>query len=483
MKIYKICMVALLGFTAVACNDWLAVEPKFRIDEEKIFSTEDGFKEGLLGVYDKMGVSNLYGKKLTMEFVDILGQRYNTAILGFEFRHAGEYNYKSANVTPQIESIWTAAYNGIANCNNVLDQIVVKKDLFTGNNFDLIRGELYGLRAFLHFDLLRLFGPVDVKPGGQKCLRYYDHFSLDVLPPFLTADEFMQKVLADIKSAETLLAEDMIKSVAPRATDPKDSFWSYRFNRMNYYALLALKARVLLYAGNLPEAKITAEKVIAASKESRGEETVFPWVRQGEADSRQDPDRIFHKEVIFGLYITSLPLWQEDIYVVSNRTYVLAPYKERLAELFPNATDYRSNWFGYIPTLDDKVVLKYTEPVNRNKYTFEKVMPMIRLSEMYLIVAECTASSPDAILNYVNPIVENRRLLPYAETENLEEILTLEYAREFFAEGQLFYYYKRKNMASIRNGSEMKMLTMKPENYVLPLPVSELKYTDGGELK
>lgn len=483
MKIYKVCLVALLGFAAMGCNDWLAVEPEFRIDENKIFSTEDGFKEGLLGVYDKMGESSLYGKKLTMEFADILGQRYNTAVLGYEFRHVGEYNYASANVTPQIEAIWKAAYNSISNCNNVLDQIVEKKDLFTGNNYNLIQGELYGLRAFLHFDLLRLFGPQDVKPGGKKCLRYYERFSLEELPPFLTADEFVQKVLADIKRAEVLLADDMVKSNNPRGTDPKDSFWSYRFNRLNYYALLALKARVMLYAGNMPEAKSAAEKVIAASKENRGEETAFPWVRQGEADNKQDPDRVFHKEIIFGLYISQLPVWQDNIFAVSIRTNVLAPYKDRLSELFPNSTDYRSSWFGYIPTLDDKVVLKYAEPVNRNRYVFEKVMPMIRLSEMYLIMAECTAVSQDAIIDYINPIVENRRVLPYSGTENLDDVLTLEYAREFYAEGQLFYFYKRRNAMSIRSGSNMSMLSMTPEKYVLPLPVSELKYTDGEELK
>ena len=483
MKTHKIITLICLSLWLYACNDWLDVKPESKIDERKIFSSEEGFKEALLGVYDKMASADLYGKRMTMEFVDILGQRYKTSESAYAYRHAGAYDYASADVTPQIEAIWQKAYNAIADCNNLLEQMTGRENLFTGDNYELIRGELYGIRAYLHFDLLRLFGPVYKENRTQKCLRYYDRFTQAILPDFLTAEAFAVKVLDDLKVAGELLANDRVKTENPRSKGSGDSFLGYRFNRMNFYAVEALKARVLLYTGDFADAKIAAAKVIAASKELRGTEALFPWVTQSEADNKQDPDRIFHKEIIFGLYVSSLPVWQDGLFEGTDRTMVLLPYKNRLEELFPNATDYRSNWFGYAPSQDDKIVCKYAEPVNRNRYVFEKVVPMIRLSEMYLIAAECTADASEAILNYINPIEENRRMLPYSGNEDLGDLLTTEYAREFFGEGQLFYFYKRRNVSSVKDGSSMSSITMTPEKYVIPLPVSEMKYSEGSELK
>ncbi len=157
MKTHKIITLICLSLWLYACNDWLDVKPESKIDERKIFSSEEGFKEALLGVYDKMASADLYGKRMTMEFVDILGQRYKTSESAYAYRHAGAYDYASADVTPQIEAIWQKAYNAIADCNNLLEQMTGRENLFTGDNYELIRGELYGIRAYLHFDLLRLF--------------------------------------------------------------------------------------------------------------------------------------------------------------------------------------------------------------------------------------------------------------------------------------------------------------------------------------
>ena len=44
--------------------------------------------------------------------------------------------------------------------NTLLKNADEKKNLFTGDQYNWITGEAYALRAMLHFDLLRLFGPV-----------------------------------------------------------------------------------------------------------------------------------------------------------------------------------------------------------------------------------------------------------------------------------------------------------------------------------
>jgi len=60
-----------------------------------------------------------------------------------------------------------------------------------------------------------------------------------------------------------------------------------------------------------------------------------------------------------------------------------------------------------------------------------------------------------------------------AGTVAVPEILK-EYQKEFYGEGQLFYYYKRTNANAIPNGSTTSgNITMDKTKYVLPLPLSE----------
>jgi len=57
--------------------------------------------------------------------------------------------------------------------------------------------------------------------------------------------------------------------------------------------------------------------------------------------------------------------------------------------------------------------------------------------------------------------------------------ITKECRREFLGEGQMFFFYKRKAMQKIPNGkwekdSESQTINMNMNNYVVPLPDSEI---------
>ena len=64
--------------------------------------------------------------------------------------------------------------------------------------------------------------------------------------------------------------------------------------------------------------------------------------------------------------------------------------------------------------------------------------------------------------------------------ELLQDYLTLEYRREFFGEGQLFFYYKRLNEERIPDAVSdwENEVRMTKTEYVVPLPESEIKYRD-----
>lgn len=73
----------------------------------------------------------------------------------------------------------------------------------------------------------------------------------------------------------------------------------------------------------------------------------------------------------------------------------------------------------------------------------EGTVVLIRLSEMYYILAEC-AATPGEAAEFLNKVRNIRGVDPVVCTEanRLDEI-EKEYRKEFYGEGQLFFFYKR----------------------------------------
>ena len=108
------------------------------------------------------------------------------------------------------------------------------------------------------------------------------------------------------------------------------------------------------------------------------------------------------------------------------------------------------------------------------------MIPLIRVSELYLIAAECVGVREGqvsiALEKYLNPLRKARKCISL-NTESPTDLNTAirnEYIREFIGEGQTFYYFKRNRLESIPDGSQpAETLTMQLRNYVVPLPDSE----------
>ena len=97
---------------------------------------------------------------------------------------------------------------------------------------------------------------------------------------------------------------------------------------------------------------------------------------------------------------------------------------------------------------------------------FYTQIPLLKIGEMYLIAAEASGD-----ISYLNTMRKNRGYVNDESSDHFNELLIGEYQRELFAEGQLFYFYKRLNMESIPNA-----LVFAPENYILPVPDDEKEF-------
>lgn len=438
-------------FLQTGCSDWLNVNPKDKVEQEEMFSREDGFKNALIGNYIMLKDSKLYGKALTFDFCENLAQHWIT-ISESVAKYTNAYDYANADVERLIEDVYGKFYNTIVNINNLLsfvDNGVLEPDMY-----DLIKGEALAMRAFCHLDILRLFGPIPGEQNDNKILAYVRTVSKE-LHPVHSWQEYTEYLEKDLNDAEVLL-----KRVDEKGMD--DDFFAYRQNRFNYWAVLGLKARFYLWMQNKEKAAEYANLVIAGKK-----------FRLNQGEDFAAKDYVASPEHLLSLHVYNLndivsAYFLQGGGVEQNQTKVKTDVFES------DITDYRLRYWW--EEITEKAKTRYTLV----KYRQEEMparclqeLPLIRLYEMYLIAIECSDEE-----TVYRPLVNELTLARNISVVNIESLdlkndfVAKEYRKEFYGEGQQFFQAKRRGDKEIlwteREGST--------EVYVLPLPKSELTF-------
>ncbi|MBL1411214.1 RagB/SusD family nutrient uptake outer membrane protein [Sphingobacterium faecale] len=461
----------LVGTMALtSCNKWLEVKPSDRVTEDNTFSTPQTFKKALNGIYIELNKDEVYGKALSCEYIDILAQYYPINQESTSNKELAQYNFTSAGNMARAEKIWGTQYNLIANTNLIIRNSEKRREVLSDDYYALIKGEALALRAMLHFDLFRLFGPVYTKENTEARLPYYTDYVLDVNPT-LPSNEFLAQVISDLKDALELLKEDPIIQYGP-AGDKSDSFKQYRTLRLNYYAVKALLARVYLYAKENTLALELAKEVMGV------QEKWFPWVKPEVASA----NRVFSSELLFSLQNNKVNNNFTSLFDGKNvqATNLLIPKEYVVLQLF----NYQRHDYRYLANLQNSVLIGSNNHKVFSKY--EKIsdslenqlIPMIRMSEVFYIAAETEPVLTEG-LKHLNKVRNNRGIASSSSDRFYfpDQLLTSEYTREFWGEGQLFYFFKRRNVKEIQDPhDEWSKVSMKNANYVVPIPEGETKY-------
>lgn len=108
-----------------AGNSWLDVQPEEQISEDEVFSTGNGYRNVLNGVYKSLSGVNMYGREMTWGVMDVLAQCYNVQNMPSEYpgrqykEGAAFYDYEYTDFHKLPQAIWEEGYNAVANCNNL----------------------------------------------------------------------------------------------------------------------------------------------------------------------------------------------------------------------------------------------------------------------------------------------------------------------------------------------------------------------------
>lgn len=116
---------------------------------------------------------------------------------------------------------------------------------------------------------------------------------------------------------------------------------------------------------------------------------------------------------------------------------------------------------------------KYTEMSTLTSNPNPFSVPLIRLSEMYLIASECAPLAEANTYFSTYRTAKEATALTLTET-NRTTVLTKEYLKELYAEGQAFFMYKRFGVQNMLWSNH----TTAEAQYVLPLPSIETGGTE-----
>jgi len=420
-------LVAVPVLLLCACRKWVDVPPQLQVDEDKLFSNEQGFRDALNGVYLKMGDSSLYGRDLSFGVLSIMGRSYDTTIstaIGGLFYQSALYNVNDVNVKNASQKAWNGLYLCVANLNNLLANADARQQVFTNGNYNTIKGEALGLRAYIYFDLLRMFAPApSAAELSTPAIPYATVFSPNVAP-VLSTGAIIDSCISDLKTAQSLLSSaDMTTS------------------RVTIWAVKGLLARIYTYKGDLTSAQQYALDIINGNK--------FPL-------STSNSDLMFGKEQLFSLFSYTYYATSYNKSVFStNPPLGFSPSAQTALFVAGSglSADYRYAGAFVDPTTGTALGNKISpKKFYINGSPSVNVLPMIRLTEMYYIAAEAANANQDSLTatNLLDSVRVHRNLPKYTQTalkrDSINVEIGKEYQKEFLGEGQVFFYYKRKNL-------------------------------------
>lgn len=433
--IIYIILASSMLFTS--CSKMLDIEPNDAISSDEAINDKDGVEKAIIGSYDVLQNAGLYGRNRV-----ILGDLAadNLVWTGTSLDYGQIDNNYVAIDNSLIEGMWTGAYDGINRVNNILAALPGIGDL-TDSERAQYEGEALFIRGLLYFNLLTYFGGVPVKTKPTLSTENIDQARN-------SASEVYDLIISDLMAASSQLPP--AGSMSP--------------GRANAFSATALLARVYLtrfHDEDNPEfanlAVENAEKVI-----NEGGFTLLD--NYGDLFIGTDnSERIF--QVAFSVQDRNR-LAEYFFTREMNGRYEIGP-SNLVMDAFEITDSLRSKASFDVDSVGDPYCNKYQELSEGG----DPVM-VIRLAEMYLIVAEALAytNGDIATIQHNIDVVRSRAGLPPTTASTYDELkLAIENERrfEFAFEGHRWFDLVRTNRA-------VPLLGIEAYKTLFPIPLSEM---------
>lgn len=456
-SIYKVMGCAILAASLSSCvNDWLDVAPSDGTDAGAALTSSSDLDAARTGMYKAL--------KGNSSFVDYYGQQffvYGDVHAGddYQYNYIGgsnranfyyDMNYQTASEFNTSTVSWQSPYVVIGRANRIIaaaeggklsDAVEAKAKI------EQYAAEAKVLRALAHFDLVRIYGKPYTEDQGA---------SLGV--PLVTGvlESNAKPARSTVAEVYTQVVKDLTEAISSNAlaTETEPGY-------VSVWGAKAILSRVYLNMGDYANALSVAEDIIKNSGAAL-------WTRD-QYFKAWDASTPNESEFLFRLNVAGSDD-NNDLNGIGNLQQ-RDGYKEMVATkkfvdmLTSDPKDVRNDMF--LPATASKEVEKYgTNKVFLNKLRGQggdlrnvTIVPIIRLSEVYLTAAECAFRNNDKTkaVEYLNDLVKNRTTteasLATVDNITLERIL-IERRKELIGEGQRYFDALRNNETITRYTSE-----------------------------
>lgn len=448
---------AILAASLSSCvNDWLDVAPSDGTDADAALTSSSDLDAARTGMYKAL--------KGNSSFVDYYGQQffvYGDVHAGddYQYNNIGgsnrasfyyDMNYQTASEFNTSTVSWQSPYVVIGRANRIIaaaeggklsDAVEAKAKIEQYAAVSKV------LRALAHFDLVRIYGKPYTEDQGA---------SLGV--PLVTGvlESNAKPARSTVAEVYTQVVKDLTEAISSNAlaTETKPGY-------VSVWGAKAILSRVYLNMGDYANALSVAEDIIKNSGAALW--TRDQYLKAWDASTPNESEFLFRLNVAGSDDNNDLNgignLQQRDGYKEMVAT------KKFVDMLTSDPKDVRNDMF--LPAKAEKEVAVYgTNKVFLNKLRGQggdlrnvTIVPIIRLSEVYLTAAECAFRNNDKTkaVEYLNDLVKNRTTtkasLATVDNITLERIL-IERRKELIGEGQRYFDALRNNETITRYTSE-----------------------------
>ena len=452
---------AILAASLSSCvNDWLDVAPSDGTDADAALTSSSDLDAARTGMYKAL--------KGNSSFVDYYGQQffvYGDVHAGddYQYNNIGgsnrasfyyDMNYQTASEftssTSSSNVAWKSPYIVIGRANRIIAAAeggALSDAAEAKATIDQYAAEAKVLRALAHFDLVRIYGKPYTEDQGA---------SLGV--PLVTGvlESNAKPARSTVAEVYTQVVKDLTEAISSNAlaTETEPGY-------VSVWGAKAILSRVYLNMGDYANALSVAEDIIKNSGAALW--TRDQYFKAWDASTPNESEFLFRLNVAGSTDNNDLNgignLQQRDGYKEMVAT------KKFVDMLTSDPKDVRNDMF--LPAKAEKEVAVYgTNKVFLNKLRGQggnlrnvTIVPIIRLSEVYLTAAECAFRNNDKTkaVEYLNDLVKNRTTtvasLATVDNITLDRIL-IERRKELIGEGQRYFDALRNNETITRYTSE-----------------------------
>ncbi len=427
MKKFNIILFAGILVFASSCIKQLDIEPLQSIDASQALESGEDIESAIVGAYGIMHGGALYGTNLNL-IPELLGSD-NYLLWRGTFQSYRQIMNKSVFIdNAEASRTWIQGYRAINIANNVLANLAKVEDV---DQRSQLEAEARFIRGIMLFELVRIYGaPYDAQGSNS---------GLGLVLNLVAVDTEAEASVEGSRSTVAQTYAQLIQDLEAAEPNLPDSYSGNNRFRATTYAAKAFLARVYLQQGNYAAALAKANEVIESGNFELNPAIVAAFGNKFTSESifelyNNDQNNAGTANDGLTTFYASLPgIGRSDIRVLEAFANQYESTDDRRSQLIYRGSGARPN------------------QLQNGKYTnFGQNIPIIRISEMYLIRAEANIRLGSALgaepLQDINTVRERSRATTLTAV-TLDDVLK-ERSFELAFEGYRIHDLKRLKLGT-----------------------------------